>query len=74
VAGLYELDVRKASLNSERHRNRSMFFFFAMLAAQGGVTIATFAIAMRRRSVPWALATLAGLAALAVGVYVYLLM
>jgi hypothetical protein len=74
VAGLYELDVRKASLDSERHRNRSMFFFFAMLAAQGGVTIATFAIAMRRRSLPWALATLAGLAALAVGVYVYLRM
>jgi ABC-type transporter Mla subunit MlaD len=74
VAGLYELDVRKASLNSERHRNRSMFFFFAMLAAQGGVTIATFAIAMRRRSLPWALATLAGLVALAVGVYVYLVM
>jgi hypothetical protein len=74
VAGLYELDVRKASLESERHRNRSQFFFFAMLAAQGGVTIATFAIAMRRRSLLWAMATLAGLAALAVGVYVYLRM
>ena len=53
VAGLYELDVRKASLESDRHRVRSTNFFYAMLAAQGGVTIATFSIAMRRRSVLW---------------------
>ncbi len=74
VAGLYELDVRKASLESDRHRVRSTNFFYAMLAAQGGVTIATFSIAMRRRSLLWALATLAGLAALALGAYVYLKM
>jgi hypothetical protein len=74
VAGLYELDVRKASLMSERHRNRSMNFFYAMLVAQAGVTLGTFSIAMRRRSLLWGVATLAGLAALATGVYVYLRM
>jgi hypothetical protein len=74
VAGLYELDVRKASLESERHRVRSQVFFAAMLAAQAGVTISTFAIALRRRSLVWALAALAGMAALALGAYVYLRM
>jgi Domain of unknown function (DUF4337) len=74
VAGLYELDVRKASLDSERHRVRSTNFFYAMLAAQGGVTIATFSIAMRRRSLLWALAALAGLASMGLAAYVYLAM
>src|SRR5262249_34173212 len=74
VAGLYELDVRKASLESDRHRHRSTNFFYAMLAAQGGVTIATFSIAMRRKSFLWGLATAAGLAAVTFGSYVFLTM
>jgi hypothetical protein len=74
IAGLYELDVRKASLASERHRVRSMRIFYAMLAAQAGVTIATLALAVHFRSVLWGLATLAGLAALGIGAYVYLVM
>lgn len=74
IAGLYELDVRKAGLESDRHRERSKHFFNAMLAAQAGVTIATFALAVRFRSVLWTLATLAGLTALAIGAYVYLKM
>jgi len=74
VAGLYELNVRKASLTSDRHRDRSMKFFFAMLAAQAGVTIATFSLAVRFRSVLWTMATVAGLAALAFAAYVYLKM
>jgi hypothetical protein len=74
VAGLYELDVRKASLQSERHRQRSMQFFYAMLAAQAGVTIATLSLAVRYRSVLWAVASVAGVAALAIAAYVYLIM
>jgi hypothetical protein len=74
IAGLYELDVRKASLESERRRLRSIRIFYAMLAAQAGVTIATLALAVHFRSVLWGLATVAGLAALAAGGYVYLLM
>jgi hypothetical protein len=72
VAGLYELNVRKASLESDRHLKASRNFFYAMLAAQAGVTIATFALAVRFRSALWALATIAGLAALGIGAYVYL--
>ena len=45
-----------------------------MLAAQGGVTIATFSIAMRRKSLLWGLATAAGLAAITFGGYVFLTM
>jgi hypothetical protein len=74
IAGLYELDVRKASLESDRHRDRSKHFFNAMLAAQAGVTIATFSLAVRYRSALWALATVAGVTALAIGAYVYLRM
>jgi hypothetical protein len=74
VAGLYELDVRKASLLSDRHRERSKHFFNAMLAAQAGVTIATFALAVRFRSALWGLATVAGVVALALAAYVYLRM
>jgi hypothetical protein len=74
IAGLYEVDVRKQSLLSERHRQRSMNFFNAMLAAQAGVTIATFSLAMRYRSALWGLAALAGAAALAFAGYIYLTM
>ncbi|HKI33015.1 MAG TPA: DUF4337 family protein [Gemmataceae bacterium] len=72
VAGLYELDVRKASLESDRHRERSTHLFYAMLAAQAGVTIATFSLAVRYRSVLWGLAALAGLGALGIGAFVLL--
>jgi Domain of unknown function (DUF4337) len=71
-AWLHEIQVEKSSLTSERHRYRSSLFFFGMLAAQAGVTIATITLALRRRSIFWALATLAGLTAVALGGYVYL--
>jgi hypothetical protein len=74
TAGLYELDVRKASLESDRHLERSKHFFYTMLAAQGGVTIATFAIALRRRSFFWGVATAAGLASITFASYVFLRM
>jgi hypothetical protein len=72
IAGLYELQVRQVSLTSDKHRDRSKFFFYSMLAAQAGVTIGTFALAVRRRSVFWGLATSAGVVALLIGAYVYL--
>jgi hypothetical protein len=74
IGDLYELDVRKASLESDRHLARSQHFFNAMLAAQAGVTIATFSLAVRFRSVLWGLATVAGATALTIGGYVYLRM
>ncbi len=70
-AQLFEVQVRLSSLNSQRHQQRSRNFFYGALAAQAGVTIATLALAVRRKSILWALASIAGLIAVAVGVYVY---
>ena len=42
-----------------------------MLTAQAAVTIATLALAMRRKSILWSMATLAGMTAVSFGVYVY---
>jgi hypothetical protein len=72
IAVLYELQVRKASLTSDGHRDRSMTYFYAMLMAQAGVTIATFSLALRRKSVLWALATAAGATAISFGVVAFL--
>jgi len=72
IAYLYELQVRKSNIASERHHSRSQRFFFGMLAAQLGVIISTFAIAARQRNLLWALAAAAGLVAVAFAIYVYL--
>jgi hypothetical protein len=72
AAELYEVRVRKSDLKSERHRDRSKLFFYGMLAAQAGVMIASFSLAVKHRSVLWSLATLAGLGAVLYGTYVYL--
>jgi hypothetical protein len=74
AAVAYEVQVRKSSLTSENHRDRSKNFFYGMLIAQAGVTIATFSLAMRFRSTLWSLATLAGVLALAIAVRVYVFM
>ncbi len=71
IAGLYELQVRKSSLTSDQHRERSIYFLYGMLAAQAGVTIATFGLAVRQKSILWALATAAGVTALTIGIFAY---
>jgi hypothetical protein len=71
IAGVYEIQVRKSSWLSERHQQRSILFFFGMLAAQAGTVIATFALAVRQKSALWGLATLAGLGAIIFSGYVY---
>lgn len=72
VAWPYELRVVKSSVASDRYRQRSQRFFLAMLGAQAGTAIASLALAARQQSTLWALAGLAGLAALGFSVYVYL--
>ncbi|MGA2440662.1 MAG: DUF4337 family protein [Tepidisphaeraceae bacterium] len=72
LAQLYEIQVRRESFTSERHRLRSRQFFYGMLGAQAGVTIATFSLAVRRGSWLWGLAASAGLAAVTFAAYVYL--
>lgn len=71
TAGLYEIQVRKSGLLSERHRKRSQYFFYGMLAAQAGVTIASLALAVRLKSLMWSLAGVAGIIAVIIGVYVH---
>jgi hypothetical protein len=72
VGGVYEIQVRKSSWDSERHRSRSQLFFLGMLVAQAGVTIASFSLALKQRNALWALATAAGIAAIGFSAYVYL--
>ncbi|MGD0389239.1 MAG: DUF4337 family protein [Tepidisphaeraceae bacterium] len=72
VAQLLEVQVRRQSFISDRHRVRSREFFYGMLGAQAGVTIATFSLAVRRGSWLWGLAASAGLAAVTFAAYVYL--
>lgn len=72
LAYLYEVKVLLASARSDKHLYRSKMFLLAMLVAQAGVTIATLAIAVKRKSIFWALATLTGLIAIGFGAYVYL--
>ena len=74
AAELYEVQVRRAGVDSERHRNRSKNFFYAMLCAQAGVTVASLALAKSRKSLFWAVAGAAGLLAIAMGGYVYIAM
>jgi hypothetical protein len=71
VGFLYEARVKVSTAESDRHRERSKNFFYAMLAAQVGATIASLGLAGRQRSGLWLLAGLAGIVAIALGVYVY---
>jgi hypothetical protein len=74
AAALYEVQVRKSDLSSDGHRRRSKLFFYGMLAAQAGVTISAFSLALKHRSFLWSLATCAGLGAVLFGAYVYIYM
>ena len=74
AAEMYEIQVHQSSALSERYRDRSKNFFYGMLAAQAGVTIATFSLAVKHKSILWGLASLAGLGAIVFGLYVHLYM
>lgn len=69
---LYEARVKISSNQSEKHQRKSRNFFYAMLAAQIGATIAALAQARRKKSVLWAVAGGTGVVALIIGAYVYL--
>jgi hypothetical protein len=70
-AQIYEVQVHRDGFASERHRQRSKQFFYGMLGAQAGVTIATLSLAGQRRSLLWSIAAIAGLAAISFAAYVY---
>ncbi len=70
-AELFEILVRRNGAEADRHRTRSRNFFYAMLCAQAGVTVASFALARTRKSWFWAIAGMAGVLAVSFGAYVY---
>jgi hypothetical protein len=72
IAYLHEVQVHKSSVASDRHRQRSLHFFFGMLGAQAGVAISSIALAAKLRSVLWSVAGILGLAALGFSAYVFL--
>jgi hypothetical protein len=72
IAGIYELQVRKDNMSSEKHHKRSGKFFIGMLASQMAVIISTFAIAARQKNFLWSVAAAAGAAAVSFSLYVYL--
>ena len=72
VAYLYAIQALQSSARSDRHLSRSFGFMIAMLVAQAGVTIGTLALALRWRLPTWLIAVIAGLSAIALGVYVFL--
>jgi hypothetical protein len=72
IAYVLELQVRKSNLSAERHHRRSGKFFFGMLAAQAAVIVSSFSLAVQKRNFLWSVAALAGVAALAFAIYVFL--
>ena len=73
IAEINEVRVRLASVESDRRRERSVKFFISMLLAQMGVTVASLALARSQHSVLWVCAASAGVAAMVVTGYGYLL-
>ena len=66
------VQVRHSGYESDRHRERSTKFFYSMLIAQLGVTVASLALARQQRNWLWLVAALAGFTALTFSGYVYL--
>jgi hypothetical protein len=58
-AELFEIQVRKSGEEADTHMKRSWGYFYAMLAVQASVTIATLALAVRQKSFLWGLASMA---------------
>jgi hypothetical protein len=64
IAGLYEVQVRKSAFESDEAMHRKDMYMYGMLAAQAGVVVATFALAVRFKGVLFALAVVAGVIAI----------
>ena len=72
VGFLYEARIKVSSAESDKHQRKSKNFFYAMLAAQVGATVAALALARQKQSLLWAVAGGTGLVALVIGASVYL--
>lgn len=74
VGFFFEVRVKKSTSDSDRHRTRSENFFYAMLAAQAGATVASLGLARKQQSALWLVAGVSGLIAVGFGTWVYLTM
>ena len=72
ISILYEARVKVSTAESDRHREKSKLFFYAMLAAQIGAVISSLAMAGKTRSALWVFASIIGLVSLGFGAYVFL--
>jgi hypothetical protein len=72
IGYLYEARVKVSSAESDKHQRKSQNYFYAMLSAQIGATLAALAMARKQKSVLWAVAGCTGIIALAIGAVVYL--
>jgi len=70
-AELFEVEVHRNGVESDRRRVRSSYFFYGMLISQAAVMIATFSLAGQKPGALWILAALTGAAAAMFGGYVY---
>jgi hypothetical protein len=64
LAELHEVKVLKSSAESSRYLKRSWGYFYAQLAVQAAMTVATLALAVRQRNLLWSLACVASAIAL----------
>jgi len=71
AAELFEVEVHRNGVESDRRRVRSSYFFYGMLISQAAVMIATFSLAGQKPGALWILAALTGAAAAMFGGYVY---
>jgi len=74
IGFLYDVRVKTSPVESDRHRVRSDYFFYAMLAGQAGATLGALALARRQQSSLWLFAGLIGVISVGFGAYVYLTM
>lgn len=72
IGFLYEARVKVSSAESDKHRRKSELLGYAILVAQIGAVASSLALARKRQSLLWLLASLIGLVAIGFGGYAIL--
>jgi hypothetical protein len=72
IGYLYEIRTKVSTATSDKHRKKSDYLSYAMFVAQVGAVASSLALARKRKSFLWLLASLVGIAAIAVGGYAML--
>jgi hypothetical protein len=69
ISYLYEIRTKASTAESDKYRRKSDYLSYAMFVAQIGAVASSLALARKRKSLLWLLASLVGIAAIAVGGY-----